>query len=350
MFIGDFQNKLPTSKMKYVLILFFVLSISLNILAQGSAPENKTTNQQVVLDYHVYEAMLSSADRTITFLQWVIGVFSGVITLLFLIFNYRDQKALEKNRNELKASQDKLEQMRLEMAGEEQHINAMIQKMQGLYTEYEDKISAINNKITSLEAKSRELDKKTDVMNEISRYFSIAYQAVESKNFADAVRYYTKILELSPDIVTQTVVYNNRGIAYQNMGEPAKAIEDYSKVIELNPAHAHAFSHRGNAYFDTGNHDAALKDYTRAIELKPDYADAYFNRANQYIEMKQYALAVNDFTSVLQLIPNDAQAYNRRGTAYLAMGDKEKAKVDFAKAAELEPSNNDYAADLKSVS
>lgn len=338
--------------MKYVLILFFVISASMVQLysQQQFAPENNNTDgRQIIIDRYIYEATLNSADRTITFLQWVIGVFSGVITLLFLIFNYRDQKALEKNRNELKSSQEKLEQMRTEMAGEEQKVTAMISKMQGLYSEYEDKISSINSKITALEAKSRELDKKTDVMNEISRYFSIAYQAVENKNYNDAVKYYSKILELSPDIITQSNVYNNRGIAYQSIGEPLKAIEDYTRVIELNPAHAYAFNHRGNAYYDLGSFEQVIKDYSRAIELKPDYGDAYYNRANLYLEMKNYELAISDYTSAIQLMDNDAEAYNRRGRAYLAGGKTDAAKADFQKAIELAPQNNEYIKDLNSV-
>lgn len=340
--------------MKFRFVFLFSAAIifinTITFSQQQFTPENNNLDSQtVVIDRYIFEAMLNNADRTITFLEWMIGVFSGVITILFLVFNYRDQKSLEKNRNELKSSQEKLEEMRREMTSEEQNISLMIEKMKGLYTEYEDKINSINTKIIALEAKSRELDKKTDVMNEISRYFSIAYQAVESKNYSDAVSYYTKILELSPDIITKTVVLNNRGIAYQNMGEAAKAIEDYTRVIELNPAHSHAFNHRGNAYYDLGNFDAALKDYTRAIELKPDYGDAYYNRANQYLENKNYKAAINDFTSAIEVMPKDAEAYNRRGRAYLASGSRDNAAVDFEKACALEPDNSEFAADLKNL-
>ena len=42
--------------------------------------------------------------------------------------------------------------------------------------------------------------------------------------------------------------YYNRGIAYGDKGEYDKAIEDYSKAIELNPEYAEAYNNRGNAY------------------------------------------------------------------------------------------------------
>jgi tetratricopeptide (TPR) repeat protein len=339
-------------KFRFVFLLSAALLIfhTLTFSQQQFTPENNNLDSQtVVIDRYIFEAMLNNADRTITFLEWMIGVFSGVITILFLVFNYRDQKSLEKNRSELKLSQEMLEKTRAKMISEEQNMNATLEKMQSIYREYEEKISSINSKIIALETKSRELDKKTDIMNEITRYFSIAYQAVENKNFEDAVKYYSKILELNPDAITKTVVYNNRGIAYQNMGKNSLAIEDYTRVIALNPGHAYAYNHRGNAYYDEGEHELAMKDYSRAIEIKPDYPDAYFNRGNQYLEMKNYEAAVNDFTFAIELNPEDAESYSKRSLAYRLLGNKALAKSDLTKACELEPENSIYKNDLEEL-
>lgn len=58
-----------------------------------------------------------------------------------------------------------------------------------------------------------------------------------------------------------------------------KQVELYTKAIDLAPDWASAYNNRGVAYFNLGNWDAAIADFTKAIELKPDYKLAIANRA-----------------------------------------------------------------------
>lgn len=335
--------------MKIILMLVLFAGVSFSQV-QFTPENNSTDTETVVLDRYIFEAMLNSADRTITFLEWMIGVFSGVITILFLVFNYRDQKSMEKNRNELKASQEKIDLVRSQLAEEELKMSAMVDRLQKAAGEYESKIKTIEEKITSLEAKSKELDRKTDVMNEANRYFNIAFQAVENGNYKEAVKYYTLIIGQNPDDLTKIIVYNNRGIAHQNLGMNSEAISDYSMVLKLDPEHPFAYNHRGNAYHAAGNHELALQDYSKAISIKPDYADAYYNRGNEYLIVEDFEKAIYDFSKTIELNPNDAEAFNHRGAAYLASGKKAMAKKDFAKSVELAPENSDFQNDLKEVS
>jgi tetratricopeptide (TPR) repeat protein len=278
--------------------------------------------EKVTIDKYVFETALNSADRTITFLQWVIGVFSGVITILFVIFKYRDEKSLEKNRDELKESRDNIERIRLELVDEEHKLNVMLEKLQVMTRDYESKITGIERKISNLETKSDELDKKTDNMNEISRYFSIAYNSVESGNYSEAVLYYSKIIDTEPDELTLKVVLNNRGIAYQNLGKNDLALKDYQRVIDMDPNHPQSYGNRGNVYDTTGNFEKAIADYTRGIELKSDYTDAYYNRAWVYLKQKNYHAAAGDLKKLLELQPGDIDAMFALAEVYLMLNEK----------------------------
>ena len=51
------------------------------------------------------------------------------------------------------------------------------------------------------------------------------------------------------------------------------AIQDYTKVIQLEPNFTNAYYNRGVAYSNKGELDLAIQDYTKAIELVPDYAE-----------------------------------------------------------------------------
>lgn len=296
--------------------------------------------EKVTIDKYVFETALNSADRTITFLQWVIGVFSGVITILFVIFKYRDEKSLEKNRDELKESRDNIERIRLELVDEEHKLNVMLEKLQVMTRDYESKITGIEKKISDLEIKSNELDKKTDNMNEINRYFSIAYNAVESGNFSEAVRYYSKIIESEPDELTLKVVLNNRGIAYQNLGQYDLALKDYQRVIDLDPAHPQSYGNRGNVYDSLGNYEKAIADYTAGINLKKDYADAYYNRGWVYLKQKNYLQAANDFIKLLEFQPEDIETMFSLAETHLMLNDLESLTDILVKLRLLDAEGN----------
>lgn len=302
-------------------LLLLVFTLHVFAQEQMSPITGAHDMEKVTIDKYVFETALNSADRTITFLQWVIGVFSGVITILFVIFKYRDEKSLEKNRDELKESRDNIERIRLELVDEEHKLNVMLEKLQVMTRDYETKITGIERKISNLETKSDELDKKTDNMNEINRYFSIAYNSVESGNYSEAVKYYTKIIDSDPDELTLKVVLNNRGIAYQNLGRHELALKDYQRVIDLDPAHPQSYGNRGNVFDTLGNFDKAVADYTKGIELKNDYTDAYYNRGWVYLKQRNYLAASDDFKKLLELQPDDIETMFSLAEAYLMLNE-----------------------------
>lgn len=91
------------------------------------------------------------------------------------------------------------------------------------------------------------------------------------------------------------------------------AIEDYNKVIDMNPDNVEAYYNRGVTYHHKGDYDRAIEDYTKTIQLKPDYTNAYYNRGLSFDNKGASDRAIDDFTRVIQLDPNDAGAYFNRG-------------------------------------
>ena len=146
-----------------------------------------------------------------------------------------------------------------------------------------------------------------------------------------AIQDYDKAIELNPN---GAKAYNNRGLAYAKLGQYERAIQDFDKAIELNPNLYQAYYNRGNAYYDLGQYERAIQDFNKAIELNPNFADAYYNRGNAYRNLKQYTLAIKDFNKALSLLEHPI-IYNNRGLCYKALGDEKKAQADFAKAKEL---------------
>jgi len=172
------------------------------------------------------------------------------------------------------------------------------------------------------------------------------------------------------------VGYDNLGVYYRSLKQNDKALENYNKVLSINPKYALTYNNRGNIYFERGQDDLALSDYNQAIALdakkvttyanraliyirKNEYAKAeddfakaevidstfaktYFNRGIYYDQVGQYQKAVDDFTKYLKLVPTDDGIYNSRGVALQKMGKHKESLADFSKAIELMPSEPVY--------
>lgn len=101
-----------------------------------------------------------------------------------------------------------------------------------------------------------------------------------------------------------------RAYAFLSKGQWAKAIEDYTKVIEQSSNDVPAYERRGYAYRNLGKYDQAIADLTKVIK-RPKDPEAYRERGLTYRLMDNYAKSVADFSKVLELRPNDADAKSR---------------------------------------
>ena len=82
-------------------------------------------------------------------------------------------------------------------------------------------------------------------------------------------------------------------------------------------------------------YDRAIQDYSKAIELGPGHAIAYYNRGNVYIELNQPIKAIKDYNKAIELNPGFAAAYNNRGSAYMMLQKVSRGCLDLKKACEL---------------
>jgi tetratricopeptide (TPR) repeat protein len=159
-----------------------------------------------------------------------------------------------------------------------------------------------------------------------------------SGNYADAIKAYSKVIELNPRDLT---AYVNRGTAYAFLGNYQQAIQDYNKAIELNPqdtATTNApYFNRGTAYTFLGNYQQAIKDYSKAIELEPREAMAYLSRGSCYVNLGNYQQAIKDYDKAIELEPQNTRLYHYRGACFGKLGNYQQAIADYNKAIQLNP-------------
>lgn len=185
----------------------------------------------------------------------------------------------------------------------------------------------------------------------------------------DSITLWSHAIKIFPN--TADTAYNNRGSAYDDLGEHQLAREDYYKAIEINPRYMYAFfnlganysregdfnqaiiyytrcielspneakgyNHRGVAFYSLGNYQLAMKDFEMAIELNPRYAEAYYQRGLVYFASGEYMQAIKEYSMVIEINPKYADAYNNRGNTFLGINNLKRAEQDFRKALELNP-------------
>jgi len=130
------------------------------------------------------------------------------------------------------------------------------------------------------------------------------------------------------------LAYNQRGMAFYDMGQIDSANKDFDKAIALNPFYWEAYNNRGMVFRDRGQIDRAIEDFKLAISLHPFYYKAYNNLGTAYGKAGLYDQTLEAFTQSISISPN-FNAYYNRGLTYSFMGQSSRALEDFNKAIEL---------------
>ncbi|KAK8058759.1 Metallo-dependent phosphatase-like protein [Apiospora phragmitis] len=102
-----------------------------------------------------------------------------------------------------------------------------------------------------------------------------------------------------------------------------------------------AFKNDGNKAFSAHDWPKAIDLYSKAIELNDKEPTFYTNRAQANIKSEAYGYAIADATKAIELNPKLVKAYFRRAVAYAAILKPKDALQDFKDCVRLDPNNKD---------
>lgn len=115
-------------------------------------------------------------------------------------------------------------------------------------------------------------------------------------------------------------------------GKLDAAIEDFTKILAIEPENADALSRRGDVFLMRGEYDKAIADYDNSLEIKSDDFFTFYGRARAYYRKGDYEKAVEDHTSELELQSQRAIGLIGRGNAYIKLERYDEAIDDFNRA------------------
>lgn len=85
-------------------------------------------------------------------------------------------------------------------------------------------------------------------------------------------------------------VHHNRGIYFSKQGKWDQAIENYRRVVELNPNYIMAYYFMGNVYTDRwlpGDVEKAMQEYRRVWAIAPNYVQSHHQAGLVYLKKGQ---------------------------------------------------------------
>lgn len=136
-----------------------------------------------------------------------------------------------------------------------------------------------------------------------------------------------------------------RGMAYERIGDIAKAERDLKAALVYQPDHPYLLNYLGYTWTDAGrNLNEALKLLERAATLQPD--DGYITDSLGWtlFKMKRYEEAIPYLEKAVSLLPYDPEINDHLGDAYWQVGRRSEARYQWERAA-----NNSKDADLTSL-
>jgi len=140
----------------------------------------------------------------------------------------------------------------------------------------------------------------------LNKTFERGMDAFVNDDFSDSVEEFTKVIRINPDF---SLAYVSRGAALMKMKKLEESIADFNHAIELDAEYPKTYHLRGLAREEVEDHEGALEDFGKAIDLDPDYGQAYYSRAALQIKLGREDLATEDLQMVNVFIEMNTQAF-----------------------------------------
>lgn len=137
-------------------------------------------------------------------------------------------------------------------------------------------------------------------------------------------------IEVLRDVISSRVdeadnAYLIWGEMLVDMREYDKAMEKFSRAIEMNPDFALAYNATGYVLRRMKKHDEAIGYFKKAAEIDSKLWDAWYLWGRALYEQKKYSQAIYPLKKAIEVERFRYQAYNDLSYAFLALGDLDSA-------------------------
>jgi tetratricopeptide (TPR) repeat protein len=151
-----------------------------------------------------------------------------------------------------------------------------------------------------------------------------------NRNLTDAAEYGKEV----PKTARQEF---DKGVKSERDGKSEDAIRHYSKAVELAPDFFLARNNLGSALLAKSQFPQAQEQFEKVVQANPSSAAAYFNMANLYLLKNDYEKANDWVDQGLRREPTSGFGIFLRGSLFARAGKSSEAEAALRRSLELDP-------------
>ncbi|HEV2828880.1 MAG TPA: tetratricopeptide repeat protein [Pyrinomonadaceae bacterium] len=179
--------------------------------------------------------------------------------------------------------------------------------------------------------------------NEVQQLLAAGQAAHEQGRFDEAIRTYNRVITLSADQPRTAAIANFRiGNAYMAQGKFGNAEVAFARAVALNPADAESYNNLGEALGELKQYPRALEAFTKAINLDQKLLKAKYNQAVSYDRMGNFRYSEFVFRSLIKSSPRYSLAFDGLAVTLSKAGRAKEAIAFHEQAIALDPREPSY--------
>ncbi len=154
-----------------------------------------------------------------------------------------------------------------------------------------------------------------------------------------AIISFEEILRDFPDL---GVVHSLLGMAYQRLDDAGRAVDEFKRALELNPADARSHYLLGELYFARQREQQAKEHFERALEKNPTLDEAWLRVGDLALDRRDLVTARGCFRTLTFLNPAASHARGKLALVYQLEGDWPGADRELRRVIDQEPDNIEF--------
>ena len=175
------------------------------------------------------------------------------------------------------------------------------------------------------------------------------YAHQQAREFSLAEAEYQRAIDRDPNLWSAWTSYAS---LKNELSEYDKAIDYARRALELNEDDAVAHFNLGIALEDSGNRAEALESFAEAVRADGVFTLAYSAWGNTLLRDGRYQNAIDILLRGREASPNDPYVsliYRNLGKAYAGLGQTDEAILYFESSLQLQPSQSEVVAELAAL-
>ena len=188
------------------------------------------------------------------------------------------------------------------------------------------------------EGEKPEIKESSIDIREVTRHFNQGVISYKQKDLMGAIEEYKKVIQLDP---RNLETLNNLGVIHKDLGKYREAREYFQKALSINPNSAKVHNNLGLINYLHGDYGKALTEYKKALASDPDNLESYTNLGVLYKKVGDLVSASDNFRKALSINPFHPETHYNLGLIYEARGEIEKSISHYKKF--IQYASKDYA-------